>query len=71
MSQLATSQDYDPLITATEARKECGDVSGVTFWRWERDGVIPPAIRINKRKYWPRSVIQRVKTGALWTRKFH
>ena len=61
MSQAVAHYDEDPLITARRFRQECGDVSNVTLWRWERDGVIPPATRINNRKYWLRSVAQKIK----------
>lgn len=27
--------------------------SKVTIWRWEREGVLPAATRINGRKFWP------------------
>lgn len=32
-------------------------ISAPTLWRWERKGVIPPALRIRRRKYWPASVV--------------
>ena len=64
MSQQAVAyQDEDHLMPAREFRRELGDVSGVTLWRWERDGVIPPAVRIKNRKYWLRSVAQKIKRG--------
>ena len=56
-------QNYDPLVSASEARKECGDISPVTQWRWEKSGVLPPARRINGRKYWLRSQLRAVKHG--------
>jgi DNA-binding transcriptional MerR regulator len=63
MKQATTIRELEPILTCTEARKLCGDVSYVTFWRWERDGLIPPAIRINKRKYWTQSMLQEVRSG--------
>lgn len=58
-----TPQDFDPLVSAVDARKEMGNPSPVTFWRWERDGILPPARRINGRKFWRRSEIEKVKAG--------
>jgi hypothetical protein len=54
-------QDFDPLVPAAEARKEWGDISEPTQWRWEKAGIVPPARRINGRKYWLRSQVQAVK----------
>ena len=54
-------QDSDPLITAGEFRRECGGISQVTYWRWERDGVIAKSIRINNRKYQPRSALRKIQ----------
>lgn len=55
------SPNYDPLLCASDVRKECGNISEVTLWRWEKQGVISPPVRINDRKYWRRSVVQKLK----------
>jgi hypothetical protein len=43
----------NPLIPDAKAREECGGVSAMTFWRWERNPSLnfPPAVIINGRKY--------------------
>jgi len=56
-----TSLDYDPLVSASQARKEWGDISEVTLWRWEKDKIVPPARRIKTRKYWLASQVRAVK----------
>jgi predicted DNA-binding transcriptional regulator AlpA len=45
----------DRLIGAAEARRLAGGISDMTLWRWEQAGTIPTALRINRRKYWPRA----------------
>jgi predicted DNA-binding transcriptional regulator AlpA len=51
------SKHHDELVPDKQARKECGGVSRMTFFRWERtpDLQFPPAVIINGRKYRPRS----------------
>jgi hypothetical protein len=61
MKPETNSLDYDPLVPASEARREWGNISEVTQWRWERQGIVPPPRRINKRKYWLRSQVRAVK----------
>lgn len=60
--ELATKRD--PLLPAIEVRRELGDVSEVTLWRWEKWGVLPPAVRIRSRKYWRKSVVEALKSQA-------
>jgi len=55
--------DTDPLVDARTAGAEFGGKSVVTIWRWEKQGILPPARRINGRKFWRRSEIEQVKTG--------
>ena len=64
MRQSNVQQETDPLIPAVKVRLELGGISDVTLWRWEKNGVIPPAVKINKRKYWRSSVIQGLKGPA-------
>lgn len=49
-----TSDQSDALINSAEAKRLAADISGMTLWRWERAGIIPPAIVIRNRKYWRR-----------------
>jgi hypothetical protein len=53
----------DVLVVDKQARKECGNVSRMTFHRWENDPELglPPAIHINKRKYRWRSQLEKFK----------
>lgn len=61
---MSNVNESDPLIPASKVRKDLGDVSDVTLWRWEKSGVIPPPVRINDRKYWRQSVVQKIKGAA-------
>jgi predicted DNA-binding transcriptional regulator AlpA len=68
------SNQHDELVPDARARKECGGVSRMTFYRWERnpDLQFPLAVIINGRKYRPRSeldqFIKRRKDSRLLTR---
>jgi predicted DNA-binding transcriptional regulator AlpA len=53
----------DNLVRATRVAQEFG-ISRVTLWRWERDGLLPPAYRINNRKYYPRTALDALKHAA-------
>jgi hypothetical protein len=48
----------DELLPEKLARREFGSVSAMCFWRWRRQGILPPPIVINKRNYWYRSTLQ-------------
>lgn len=61
---MKAKQSDEELITASAARAELGNVSESTIWRWERDGILPLAKRINKRKFWLRSEIAELKRRA-------
>ncbi len=56
-------QSADSLIRAAIVANEFG-VSRVTLWRWERDGLLPRAHRINNQKYYPRAAVETLKTSA-------
>lgn len=56
-------QRPDNLIRAAIAADEFG-ISRVTLWRWERDGILPRAHRINNQKYYPRTVLESLKASA-------
>jgi predicted DNA-binding transcriptional regulator AlpA len=51
------------LVSSAAVRRELGDVSEMTIWRWTKTGILPQPIKINKRNYWPASAIERVKLG--------
>jgi predicted DNA-binding transcriptional regulator AlpA len=53
----------DNLVRATEVAEEFG-ISRVTLWRWERDGLLPRAHRINNRKYYSRIALEELKAAA-------
>lgn len=61
---MKSSTPQDPLVVSTAVRNELGGISDVTLWRWERDGLLPPARRLNGRKYWLKSEIEAVKNAA-------
>jgi hypothetical protein len=58
---------YDELVPDKQARKECGGVSRMTFLRWEKDPKLqlPRAIKINNRKYRPRSELEQFKADLM------
>ena len=53
----------DDLIPAREVRRQLGNVSDMTIWRWTQQKILPEPIRINGRKYWPAADIRRAKEG--------
>ncbi len=51
-------QETDPLISATQFRKNVGHVSNMTIWRWLRipnDPLPPPTAIISGRRFWRKS----------------
>ena len=57
--------ETDPLISSAEIRRQLGDVSDMTIWRWEKAGILPEPIKINGRKYWRQSVATKIcQNGA-------
>ncbi|GEM_PF-1550530 len=60
---MPNTQDADNLVRAAMVADEFG-VSRVTLWRWERDGILPRAHRINNQKYYLRTAIEMLKTSA-------
>ncbi len=55
--------DGDTLVPASKARQECGNISPMTEWRWERDPNLnfPPAVKIRGRKYRSRKALEAFK----------
>jgi hypothetical protein len=56
--------ETDPLVAAAVARREWGDISAVTEWRWREAGVVPRPHRIRGRCYYLRSEVEAVKAAA-------
>lgn len=52
------------LLAARAVRERLGDVSDMTLWRWQRDGILPQPVKINGRNYWPESAIAAVVERA-------
>lgn len=50
-----TIESQDPLFNSKQTRQYLGDRSDMTLWRWVRDEVIPPPIKIRRRNYWRKS----------------
>lgn len=53
----------EKLESSRTLRRELGDVSEMTVWRWVKAGILPPPIKINKRNYWPVSAVEKLKQG--------
>jgi hypothetical protein len=47
----ASISDECPLIPSAQWRLKYGNVSARTEYNWEKEGIIPAAVRINGRKY--------------------
>ncbi|MEM6483413.1 MAG: helix-turn-helix domain-containing protein [Pseudomonadota bacterium] len=62
MKSSARDQNVN-LVRATQVAHEFG-ISRVTLWRWERDGLLPRAHRINNQKYFPRTALDALKVAA-------
>lgn len=58
------SDHSDPLEKSAVMRRECGGISAVTEWRWNKQGIITPDQIINGRKYYRRSTIDQFKASA-------
>ena len=39
------------MIRDTDARALCGNPSRVTWWRWTKEGLIPPPIKMGRINY--------------------
>jgi hypothetical protein len=60
--------EIDELVPDPQARKELGDISDMTTWRWDRDPKMaelgwPAPIRIRTRKYRPRRQLESFKAN--------
>lgn len=62
MTKEITTQ-VDPLIPVPQVCAEF-NISRTTYWRWERDGVLPRSHKINGRKHQPRSVLDKLRERA-------
>jgi hypothetical protein len=62
--------DFEQLVPDSRARQELGDVSEMTFWRWDNKKVSPPEgweppVRIGPRKFRRRGALETVKANLL------
>ncbi|HZN30466.1 MAG TPA: hypothetical protein VFB88_14000 [Xanthobacteraceae bacterium] len=62
--------DFDQLVPDPQARAELGNVTAMTFWRWDRDPAMAelgwsPPVKIGRRNYRSRRVIERVKAALI------
>lgn len=53
----------EKLVSSATVRRELGDVSEMTIWRWTKAGILPAPVKINKRNYWPVSAVEKLKRG--------
>jgi hypothetical protein len=54
--------DDEDLVPSSDVRRENGNVTAMTLWRWSRDPRInfpPPDVVINNRNYWKRRTLRR------------
>jgi hypothetical protein len=59
---MAVNQQDDDLVSAAVVKRENGNISDMTLWRWTRDPRIQfpqPDFVINNRKYWKRGTLRR------------
>jgi hypothetical protein len=53
--------DDEDLVTSTEARRMCGNISSMTEWRWRNSktvGFPPPDFVIDGRNYWRKRTVR-------------
>jgi hypothetical protein len=53
MPSKATPTDPRAFLLSTRKIAEANSVSVRTVERWTDDGILPPPVRINGRKFWP------------------
>ena len=53
----------EKLVSSATLRRELGDVSEMTVWRWTKAEILPQPVKINGRNYWPVSAVERLKAG--------
>ena len=47
----------DPILTSTEVRNLCGNISQMTLWRWRESMDFPKPLTIATRNYWQLSEV--------------
>jgi len=62
--------EFDSLVPEAQARRELGDVSAMTTWRWDNDPEKEPpgwqpAIKLGGRNYRSRRMVETVKTNLI------
>jgi hypothetical protein len=61
LEQVPALPDDDDLVGSAAVKKENGNVSGMTLWRWQRDERVQfpaPDLVINGRNYWKRRTLR-------------
>jgi hypothetical protein len=49
----------DPLLDGKTVKRDLGNISEMSLWRWSRDRGFPvPDLIIGRRKFWYRSTVQ-------------
>ena len=62
------AQSEDELLPARKMRARYSTTDR-TILRWEREGVLPPPIKIRGRKYWSKTVLERLEREGMAARK--
>lgn len=57
------SDTDDVLLPTRDLKRQLGDVSDMTIWRWTQQKILPEPVRINGRKYWSAADVRRIKQG--------
>jgi hypothetical protein len=63
-----TTTEHDALVPDSVAAKECGDVSRMSIFRWDRDPRMlelgwPPRVELNGRNYRSRKQLEKFKAA--------
>jgi hypothetical protein len=64
------ADEHDALVADNIARQECGDISRMCVWRWDRDSDMislgwPPRIELNGRGYRSRKALEAFKANLM------
>ena len=65
---MPTEVEIDELVPDRQARRELGNPSSMTLWRWDRSEAMaamgwPPAVRRNGRKFRSRKALESYKAA--------
>jgi hypothetical protein len=67
---ISSRTDFDQLVPDPQARVELGNVTAMTFWRWDRDPAMAelgwsPPVKIGRRNYRSRRMLEAVKANLI------